>query len=525
MRPIYPRTHRWHLDRRNPASQFKPVDNVPTDPQLFYRDLGLLRHPQTGLPVPKMTAYQEDVWRAGQFHKYRLVIKSQKIGLTTSVLDEVFQHALTDCKGYELIVLAQTLQHAREHLYTLRKRILSSQKYHGYLMTKYTEAVLRDEVTKVTALYIRNPDDSHRPTRIIGLGANEASLWSWKEVKFIHISDIAVVNKTDYSGVISAAMTRLATTSGSMIIESPPYGPSGKLYEIYKQSKLLKESKEQAPDSPESQFWVTTITAREAVAAGIIMQEFLDGERVRLAHLYPAYYEAEFMVGFGNLFLPETIDKCEQLGALHGTPDADNFNTNTPKALGIDYGEGSSDMAFVLLEYSNEVIRVLVAESFSRARFPDMVRFAHNLWDHYQLKRVGKIYVDASAPEYIAELKLSIGENSNYIPLIERYRQQKVNLNDTAMQVIPVPFSIYNDQMTMFTKSIIDSGKLAIHPDKFQNLILDLKNAATDDKGKLIKDQTNRMDLFDGLRMALRFFKMSPEQLKKPDSTGPYDNA
>ena len=516
MKPIYPNTRRWYQDHQNKQADRRDlVLDVPTDPQLFYQDLGLLRHPQTGLPVPAMTAYQEDVWRAGQFHKYRLVIKSQKIGLTTSVLDEVFQHAITDCRGYELIVLAQTLQHAREHLYTLRKRILSSAKYHLYLMTKYTEAVLRDEVTKVTALYIRNPDDPHRPTRIIGLGANEASLWSWKEVKFIHISDIAVVNKTDYSGVISAAMTRLATTSGSMIIESPPYGPSGKLYEIYKQSKLLKEDK-QAQESPEGQFWVTTITAREAVAAGIIKQDFLDGERVRLAHLYPAYYEAEFMVGFGNLFLAETIDEVEKIGASHGVPEPDNFNLNTPKALGIDYGEGSSDMAFVLLEYIDNVIRVLAAESFSRARFPDMVKFAHNIWDHYQLRRVGKIYVDASAPEYIAELKLSIGENSNYIPLIERYRQQKVNLNDTTMQVIPVPFSVYNDQMTQWTKSIIDAGHLAIHPEKFPALILDLKNAKTDDHGKLEKDPTNRMDLFDALRMALRFFRLTPDQLKQP---------
>ena len=134
-------------------------------------------------------------------------------------------------------------------------------------------------------------------------------------------------------------MTRLATTSGSMIIESPPYGPSGKLYEIYKQSKLLKEDKE-AQQSPEGQFWVTTITAREAVAAGIIKQDFLDGERVRLAHLYPAYYEAEFMVGFGNLFLPETIDKVEELGAVYPPADVDNFNPNTPKSLGYRLWRG-----------------------------------------------------------------------------------------------------------------------------------------------------------------------------------------
>ena len=50
-------------------------------------------------------------------------------------------------------------------------------------------------------------------------------------------------------------MTRLANTDGTMIIETPPYGPRGKVYEIYMQSKLAKG------DSIEGQFKLFTIPA------------------------------------------------------------------------------------------------------------------------------------------------------------------------------------------------------------------------------------------------------------------------
>ena len=125
-------------------------------------------------------------------------------------------------------------------------------------------------------LFIQNPDNPSQPTKIIGLGGNEASIWSFKEVKHIHMSDIAVITKKDYSGVINAAMTRLANTDGTMIIETPAYGPRGKVYEIYMQSKLAKG------DSIEGQFKLFTIPAREAVAANLISQEFLEGQKIEL---------------------------------------------------------------------------------------------------------------------------------------------------------------------------------------------------------------------------------------------------
>jgi hypothetical protein len=246
-----PHLKRWYQEQQKRKSQELPLptaDQIPNDPQRLYEEFGLLIHPKTGLPSPNLTPYQYDVWKAGFYHKYRLAIKSQKIGLTTSVLMEDFQHGITDCKGYEILVIAQTVPHAREHLYTLREMLLNSTKYAPFLQLRPTELLMKDQVTKVTVLHIKNPDNPKRPTRIIGLGGNEASIWSWKRVKHIHLSDIAVVTKKDYSGVVGAAMTRLANTDGSMIIETPPYGPRGKIYEIYMQSRLATS------DSPEGQF-------------------------------------------------------------------------------------------------------------------------------------------------------------------------------------------------------------------------------------------------------------------------------
>ena len=76
------------------ASRFNLDTEVQADPQLFYQDLGLLEHPDTREPVEKLTPYQISVWKDGYRYKRRLVIKSQKTGITTSTLMEDFQKCI-----------------------------------------------------------------------------------------------------------------------------------------------------------------------------------------------------------------------------------------------------------------------------------------------------------------------------------------------------------------------------------------------------------------------------------------------
>ena len=276
--------------------------NIPLDPDEFYRDFGLLEHPITREQVPHLTTYQYTVWMDGFKHKYRQVIKSQKVGITTSVLLEDFQKTLIPTTGHryskfstmgkETLVIAQDAEHAKDHLYTLRKMIVNSEKYSKFLISKPTELLLKDEVIKVMQLFIHNPENARKPSRIIGLGgSNPGSIWSWKEVAHIHMSDIAASSRIDDAEIFGAAFSRLANTNGTMIIESPPRRPSGMIYKIYEMSKLEKDVD---TNDVTSQFKIHEIPATMAVDAGLITQEFLDAERERLGPLYPMYYECDF---------------------------------------------------------------------------------------------------------------------------------------------------------------------------------------------------------------------------------------
>jgi len=284
-----------------PASSGLPTD-IPLDPDEFYQDFGLLEHPLTKKPVQHLTSYQYAVWKDGQRYRYREVIKSQKVGIITSSLIEDFQKAITTCKGKEILIIAQDTDHAKDHLYTLRKLISNSAKYSKFLISKPTELLLKDEVTKVMQLFIHNPDNPHKPTRIIGLGgSNPGSIWSWKEVAHIHMSDIAASTRINDAEVFGAAFSRLANTNGTMLIESPPRAPSGMLYKIYEMSRLKKN----IDNSEIGQFKIHEIPATMAVDAGLITQEFLDAERERLGPLYPMYYECDFYNSSSTWYRPE----------------------------------------------------------------------------------------------------------------------------------------------------------------------------------------------------------------------------
>jgi hypothetical protein len=269
---------------------------IPTDPQKFYEDFGLFEHPLTRKPVKKLTSYQLATWKDSFHYRYRLVVKSQKVGITTSSLLEDFQHAVLpsshplSCRGKEILVIAQTGDMAKQHLYTLRKLVMNSQKYRKYLITKATELVLRDEATKVSVMFIRNPENIHKPTRIIALSPTERAVWSWKEVKKVHMSDVAVNLAKDDSGFFGAVFSRLANTNGQMLIETPPRGQRGEVWNIYQASKLHGDDEHE-----QAKFKVREIPVEMAVDAGIIKQEFLDQERARLGVLYSQLYECNFL--------------------------------------------------------------------------------------------------------------------------------------------------------------------------------------------------------------------------------------
>jgi hypothetical protein len=75
--------------------------------------------------------------------------------------------------------------------------------------------------------------------------------------------------------------------------------------------------------------------------------------------------------------------------------------------------------------------------------------------------------------------------------------------------VVPVNFNKEHKAMLGYCKMILEQDpgneKIAINPDKFDNLITSLRTAVDND-GTLDKESTSYNDIFDAFRLALKFY-------------------
>jgi hypothetical protein len=485
-----------HLRREVDAEGDPGIDlrtvAIPAEPDPFYADLGCLSHPRTGKPVPHLAQYQAETWKALLECGRVLVVKSNKIGLSTSTLMMDFQLAVLpssnprSCRGYDQLVIAQTIQHAREHLYTLRKLVLDSSKYRPWLITKSRDTVLKDEATKVTVLYIRNPENENRPSRIIGLGLNNAgSILSWKNVKHVHVSDPTAA-EGDYAPAINAAMTRLANTAGSMIIETVPAGPQGRVYELFQQSK-----------TSQSAFRVFEIPASAAVKAGVISQEFLDAEKLRLGALYSQYYEARFVAAGGSIFLPSHVDACVSRYGLA-------LQQGAERVMAADWGFGTSRTAIVGIERrADGKLYVIECRQFERSSVSDVVDF---IAMQYHRDGYFYCYADGSQPGIIKDLQ----EGSQ-------------PMGRLSVDVRPVVFREELSSMVQETVRAVREARVLVHPE-FADLVQQLKAVQYDSRGNPDKSAYS-MDLFDAFMMAVSHAQERGLYICDPDSPRPEHNA
>jgi hypothetical protein len=297
-------------------------------------------------------------------------------------------------------------------------------------------------------------------------------------------------------------MTRLANTQGTMIIETPPRGPSGKVYNIYRQSKIEPDNL-----SVEGQFKVITISAREAVAADIITDEFLDGERARLGPQYSMYYEVDFSSFTGNAFSQYYIDKVVELGKKYPV----TINPNAEHSLGIDPGFGPSSCAFVLLEHSDGIVKVVYAKHFERSDSNAMI---HNVWEILNMigspQALDAVYIDSMNPEFIKGVKQELGEDDDWFRNHEKILQCRREGGNILhfMKVVPISFREEGPAMLSLCKKFIehDDTILAIHP-QFDQLITALRGAVSKDY-RLDKKILPLNDLTDSFMLAMNFFTL-----------------
>jgi Terminase RNaseH-like domain len=173
--------------------------------------------------------------------------------------------------------------------------------------------------------------------------------------------------------------------------------------------------------------------------------------------------------------------------------------------MGIDPAYGSSVFGIVVTQWVDNHIQILHAEEYRRPDYNEMLSTVYGLMSKYQ---IDSVYIDGANPSFIKSLKIQIGEEADYDKVIARCRSE--GLGDSwskDMKIVPVNFNKEHKAMLGHCKMLLekDGGHIAINPDKFDKLITALRTAVDND-GVLDKEATSYNDIFDALRLALKFY-------------------
>ncbi len=295
------------------------VEDIPKDHDKFYANVGYFVNQKTNEYVTVLAPHQIQTWADRWISRYRLYLKSQKIGLSTMILLEDLHIALTVGRGKEILIISQSKEKAKDHIQDLKKMIGNS-IYADFLIDRpiTEEDLLRDERSKIDTIYLRNPENPSNPTKIIALGITSAgSLISFKKVCHIHMSDVTLADMTEerFVEAFGGAFSRLANTDGTLVIECPPRGPSGPVFNIVDEDDSLKkdgitiELDEGKKIVTPSGFMVRKYTYQVGIDCGMITPEFIEKEKRRLGVLFGMYYMADFYSTDQTWFSKDSINQ------------------------------------------------------------------------------------------------------------------------------------------------------------------------------------------------------------------------
>lgn len=330
--------------------------------------------------------------------------------------------------------------------------------------------------------------------------SNTVSMRGYDDFKFILLDEADFFDKSEQEEVMAVARGYIAKTDPWIVMVSTPNEPNSLFHRI-----------EQMQSDDEAGFKRLQYLYQRGLGK-IYQPHFIEEEKEQ--PYFKREYEGQYAYGIGTLFNEPQILECERLGRESDSRIGNmrpSIRDATRKSLGIDIGYGSSRTAFVLTEYVEGTIRVVISEQFSRPDFDAVVRHAYELVREYSLDNgTNKVFIDGSAPEFIKSFKRLVGEETDYINLIALAKQSESEPY-YFMNIIPVNFSQKNVAMLDNAKRIVDKHMLAINPDTSQghkDLLTDLRIAKNKpDSFKLDKSGENKMDLFDALRLALEYYK------------------
>lgn len=283
------------------------------------------------------------------------------------------------------------------------------------------------------------------------------------------------------------------------------------------------------PNAPNSLFWRIEHETEQKCIYQRVKLDYTYGldkiytrEEIAKQKQSPSFareYDLQYLGLIGNTFHQRDIDRAVELGKTY---NPNRVVVYADKVLGIDPGFGSSAFGIVLLQVSDNIIQVLLADQFERPRYEDMINKITDIIQGLNRRNVDmsvldscKIYVDGSAPELVSSLKDLVGETTRWDYINEKIIYCKKHDLEVAryMNVMPVSFSASAKDMLLHTKELLEHEHplVAINP-RFDKLITALRTCISDDLGKVNKEQTSYDDLLDAFRLALKGINLVKKQ-------------
>ena len=307
----------------------------PSDPFEFYKDLGCpFTDSKTDEPIKVWTPYQFRTADNHARHVKFLLLKSQKIGISSLGIVLTILQALTTCQGYDLIILAQSNDKAIEHARDLKK-FLANSRYSDYLITKQWQnpGPIKEEVSSTFHIYLQNRDlTSVSNTHIFVLPPSTGKIASIKRVKYAWCSDITVVDTIPerQRSYFMALISRLILTEGKVFIECPTVGRLGPIYELDqnfqdnvnagvldKETGAVLKPDVLDPATARNMFFVDRIRVQEAIDCGMMDKSAVEALKIEHGPMFPAFFEADWYAGesawFGHDQLTEGTERAARL--------------------------------------------------------------------------------------------------------------------------------------------------------------------------------------------------------------------
>lgn len=258
-------------------------------------------------------------------------------------------------------------------------------------------------------------------------------------------ADLAVLDEAAFMSedvISSVIFPMLATTNGSVIMLSTPWGRDHVFYRSFKNPN----------------YWSQHVRAEECPR---ISKEFLEEQRRDIGELrYKMEYEAEFIEGENCFFKQDLIRECLEDYDLIGEDLLRTDKIAGNYCLGADFGKKVDYSVVTLLrEEEKDRYRLVLLRQFALGTpYTDIVAFIQRLNQKFD---IGKGYVDQSAiGESLVEEIKSFAPQVDGLTFTAKVKQDLMTLMQARMEqkrlILPLDrplLSQINEQQYRFSKT------------------------------------------------------------------------